>query len=107
LRREDVGDVAVLVVEGEVDLVTAPTLETQLDSMPPGTSLVVDLCELTFMDSSGLHVLLDATNRLKGRVHIACVPSGSVGRLFELVLGTDEALKVFETRTQAVAAFSS
>jgi anti-anti-sigma factor len=105
LRRQDVGDIAVLVVEGEVDLVTSPAVEKELDSIAPGTSVVIDLCKTTFMGSSGLHVLLDATARLDERVHIACVPSGPIRRLFDVVLGVSEALKVFETRTQALAAF--
>ena len=105
LRREDEGDVVVVVVEGEVDLVTAPALQKELDSIAPGTSVVIDLCETPFMDSSGLRVLLAARQALDERVHIACVPGGPVQRLFEVALGTAGALKLFATRSGALAAF--
>jgi anti-anti-sigma factor len=107
LRREDEGDVAVLVVEGEVDLVTAPALQKEFDSIAPGTSVVIDLCETPFMDSSGLCVLLAATRALDERVHIACVPGGPVRRLFEVALGKPGALKLFATRREALAAFKA
>ena len=60
LRREDVGDVAVVVVEGEVDMVTAPALQEELESIAPGTSVVIDICDTPFRDSTGLWVLFAA-----------------------------------------------
>lgn len=105
LRREDVGDVAVVVVEGEVDMVTAPALREELESIAPGTSVVIDLCDTPFMDSTGLRVLFAAGQAPDGRVHIACGPSGPVARLFEVVQGTRSLPKVFATRGEALAAF--
>lgn len=105
VRREDAEDVAVVVVEGEVDIVTAPAIQKELDSVGPGTSVVVDLCDTPFMDSTGLQVLLDARRALDGRVHIACVPGGSIARLFEVAQGPSQLLKVFATRGEALAAF--
>ena len=105
LRREDVGDVAVVMVEGEVDMVTASALQEELESIAPGTSVVIDLCDTPFMDSTGLHVLFAARQALDGRVHIACGPSGPVARLFEVVGGTRSLPKVFATRGEALAAF--
>ena len=104
LRREDEGPVSVYVVEGEVDMLTSPEVESELDSIAPGTSVVIDLCETSFMDSSGLRVLLAVTDDLDGRVHVACSPDGPVRRLFEVVPGTSTALKLFETRGEALAA---
>lgn len=105
LRREDVGDVAVVVVEGEVDMVTAPALQEELESIAPGTSVVIDLCDTPFMDSTGLRVLFAAGQAPDGRVHIACGPSGPVARLFEVVQGTHTLPEVFATRGEALAAF--
>jgi anti-sigma B factor antagonist len=53
---------AVLTVSGEVDLATAPALHTALLAMMERGSakLVVDMAEVTFMDSSGLSALLAA-----------------------------------------------
>src|SRR5215210_6504537 len=104
VRREDTGVVAVLVVEGEVDLVTAPALQLELESIAPGCDVVVDLCETPFLDSNGLSVLLAATRARDGRVHIACVPGGPVRRLLEVAQGASEILKPYESRRDALAA---
>jgi anti-anti-sigma factor len=105
LRREDVGDVAVVVVEGDVDIVSASALQQELDAIAPATSVVIDLCDTRFMDSTGLRVLFAARQDLAGRVHVACVPGGPVARLFEVVQGTSDVLRVFATRGEALAAF--
>jgi anti-sigma B factor antagonist len=51
--------VRVLHVEGEVDLLTAPTLEEginqQLTHSPP--DLIIDLTEVSFLACAGIHVL--------------------------------------------------
>ena len=108
LRWEGVDEAAVLVVEGEVDLVTLPTVRKELDSIAQTTSVVIDLCETSFMDSSGLRLMLAATRELDGHLHIACVPGSAVRRLIDVVLGTPtEALKLFPSRDEALAAFST
>jgi anti-sigma B factor antagonist len=46
---------------GELDIATAPILEREFDAVHPDLTaevLVVDLTRLTFMDSSGIHLLL-------------------------------------------------
>jgi anti-sigma B factor antagonist len=106
LRWDGVDDVVVLVIRGEVDALTAPAVQTALASITRGTSVVIDLTETSFMDSSGLRVLLDAMRNLDRRVHIACVPSGAVRRLIDVVLGAPtEALKLFASRGEALAGF--
>jgi anti-anti-sigma factor len=108
LRWEGIQEVAVLVIEGEVDLVTVPAVRTELDSIKQTTGVVIDLCETSFMDSSGLRLMLEATRQLDGQVHIACVPGSAVRRLFDVVLGTPTgALKLFADRDEALAAFST
>ncbi len=57
------GSVAVLALRGELDLATAPELEQVVRSLLADRSVerfVVDMTGLTFMDSSGLAVLLQA-----------------------------------------------
>ncbi|HEY3737842.1 MAG TPA: STAS domain-containing protein [Jatrophihabitans sp.] len=53
----------VLGLHGELDIATAASAGLALDTVPPPTKLVVDVSELSFMDSSGLAVLLGARNR--------------------------------------------
>jgi stage II sporulation protein AA (anti-sigma F factor antagonist) len=102
LRREDEGGVAVVVVEGEVDFASSVALRETLAALEG--RVVVDLCEATFMDSSGLQVLLTASADPKRCLHLACPPTGPVQRLFA-VAGVGEWLKVHESRSAALAAF--
>jgi anti-anti-sigma factor len=55
---------AVVVIRGELDLATAPDLETALSELQEGgQDVVVDLRELAFMDSTGLRALVAAHAR--------------------------------------------
>ena len=75
------GDVVVVVVEGEHDIYTAPTLRERLDeAIGRGGGVVVDLTGATFVDSSVLGALLDARRRAleAGQGFVVCV--GDVGR---------------------------
>lgn len=62
---EDRGEWAVLCVSGELDLVTSPTVRQRVhDAVADGRrSLVLDLSEVLFCDSSGVGVLI-ASRRL-------------------------------------------
>ena len=57
--------VVVLGVAGEIDLATAPRLESGIDLAfgPPVLRVVLDLSRVTFLASRGLAVLLDAHRR--------------------------------------------
>jgi anti-anti-sigma factor len=60
VRRHEVDGVAVVRCDGELDGESAARLSSELelalDAIPP--VVVVDLCGLTFIDSSGVHVVL-------------------------------------------------
>jgi anti-sigma B factor antagonist len=67
---------------------TAPKLSSQLDKILRGQDkdVVVDLSATTFLDSAGLHVLLNAARRLtrRGRrLSVVCGP-GPVRHVIEL-----------------------
>ena len=57
-------------VWGEVDLSTAPHLERVLDeaSRASDSEVLVEFSRDSFIDSTGLHVLIQAAQRLKGPV---------------------------------------
>ncbi|MEA2291120.1 MAG: hypothetical protein QOF17_140 [Solirubrobacteraceae bacterium] len=81
------GDAVVLALAGELDIVTAAELERAVPPLRPGDTLVVDLRELDFMDSSGLHELmrLDVASRADGW-SLAIVRGGAgVQRILDLV----------------------
>ena len=63
------GAPCVVVVRGEVDLATAPNLEAGLRRALDGSpsSIVLDLAALTFIDSSGLRVLVAFSNEAHDR----------------------------------------
>jgi anti-sigma B factor antagonist len=62
LEVEKIGDRAVLLIAGDVDLATTPMVLNKLESLfrDPIASLTLDLGAVTFLDSSGIHGLLQA-----------------------------------------------
>ncbi|GAA4966967.1 anti-anti-sigma factor [Nonomuraea thailandensis] len=67
----------VISVAGELDATNADHLESSIGRMRhPGRPLVLDLGGLTFMDSTGLHVLLRVHREVRqdgGSFHLAAV----------------------------------
>jgi anti-sigma B factor antagonist len=76
-------------VAGDVDMATASELRTAIDEVErsDATAIVIDLGGVTFIDSSGLHVLLMAARRCERRqVPLTAVHLPQhVRRLFALV----------------------
>ena len=72
-------------LSGEVDAHTAPTLASAMVSLPSGL-VTVDMQGVSFMDSSGLRVLMEATTRARegGGDLIVARPSPAVARLVEI-----------------------
>lgn len=96
---------AVLSVQGEIDLGTAPKLrEALLPVLEHHTGpVVVDLSDVGFMDSTGVHVLIETLERLKlenRQLAIACSEGGQVHRLLALV-GLLDTLRVYHPRESA------
>jgi anti-sigma B factor antagonist len=95
------GDGRVVVeVRGELDLATAPELETVLlERLDAGADVVLDLRELQFMDSSGLRVLVTAHVRASDggpRFAIVRPPAGSeVERILDIA-GVEPQLNVVD-----------
>jgi anti-sigma B factor antagonist len=93
LRNGDpVGTVAIT-LSGELDLASAEQLDAAIrDAEVTDIGwIVVDLSDVSFIDSTGLSVLLNAKKRSDGR--FSCIPSNrdAVTRLLELT-GTVEML---------------
>jgi anti-anti-sigma factor len=98
---------AVLVMDGELDLATAPQLtSTAMAVLDSGADdVIVDARQLTFCDSSGLTAFVRIANRLEpsaGRLAIVG-PQAIVRRVLE-ISGLVETLIVVDTLADAVTA---
>src|SRR3954470_4642129 len=86
-----------LVAEGEIDLTTAPALAEAIEGAErAGTPcLTVDMGGVTFIDVSGLRVLLSAARRAQAAGHRLAVarPNHMVRRLLELT-AIDQSLDI-------------
>jgi anti-sigma B factor antagonist len=96
---------SVVALEGELDLERAPALKWALvDSIDAGfNQLVVDLTQVSFMDSTALSVLVGVNKSLDvgARMAIVCV-NANVLKIFELS-GMDRAFAIFGDLEQALA----
>jgi len=106
------GEWAVLAVSGEVDLATAPALRGCLHELADGGArhVVVDLRQVSFLDSIGLGVLVGAYRRLRdaepaGSLRLVCT-NERVTKLFALT-GLLGLFPVHATVEQARAAGDS
>ena len=80
-------------VVGELDVATTPQLDRTLREAELQARLVVlDLRELAFMDSSGVHAIVDASSRARsvGRRLVLVRGAPNVDRMFALTGSSDE-----------------
>ncbi|HJR86701.1 MAG TPA: STAS domain-containing protein [Acidimicrobiia bacterium] len=83
---------AVVTLRGEVDLDTAPLLESHVEVLTRKSEHLLFDCEkLRFIDSSGIHVLTRAHRAVNGSLGLVGLRA-PVKRLFEIVGLTDEFL---------------
>lgn len=90
--RDPVGTVAIA-LSGELDLASADGLEAALREAEETDIgwIVVDLSDVSFVDSTGLNVLLQAKMRSDGRLSYVPSQHDAVTRLLELT-GTTQML---------------
>lgn len=88
VEREDSDDAVLLTVYGEVDIQSSAQLESMLEAAQAigPAQVVIDLDGLSFMDSTGLQLLVRAARRAAAngrRLELRRVPAKAM-RLFEL-----------------------
>ena len=110
VRSEAIDGLQAVSVTGELDQGTAPQLRVVLADalgLPP-SSVLVDLSDCNFIDSTGLSLLVEAKRRLaeEDRRFAVCCPDPDVRRLLELT-GIDRAVGLFDTRDEAVQALAA
>ena len=84
VQRDD--GVATTVVSGELDLATAPSLSAAVAAHGDARLLVLDLTAVTFLDSTGVRVLIEADRACAGSGSrlVVLVGDGPVRRVLEL-----------------------
>lgn len=112
VRKEQFADgIEAIAVRGELDMHTAPRFEQVLDEAVAGedVSVVVDLCECEFIDSTGIALIVRAWQRLeqegRGRL-VLCSHNHQVRRLLEIT-GVESSISMHERRDDALAELRS
>jgi anti-sigma B factor antagonist len=97
-------------VNGELDHATAPDLRDPLnEAIENGArSILIDLTDCTFIDSTGLSVIVHSRSRVveehNGRLELCC-PDPQIKRLLEIT-GIEEAFGIFATVDDALASLA-
>ena len=99
------GRTHVIEIEGQVDLHAAPSLDARIASVidQGRTRVIVDLARVSYIDSTGLSVLVDALKRLRrgGGALSLVVADYDVERLFQAT-GLDGTFALYRTRDEAL-----
>ena len=106
VRTTESGTRSILAVEGEVDAHTAPQLKSAITaSLDRGTTeLIVDLDQVTFMDSTGLGVLVGGLKGLRevgGALRIVCTRR-PILRILEIT-GLDKVIPLYSALAEATS----
>ena len=76
-----------ILLRGELDMATVKQLEQAIaEFVRPGRTVVIDMAQLRFIDSSGIGLLVSAYQQTGERV-VICNPSHQVRRVLELMDG--------------------
>jgi anti-sigma B factor antagonist len=101
------GGIPVVVVAGDVDLYSAPRLRDQLAALDDDGvgHVVLDLADVTLLDSMALGVLLGAKRRLgaRGGAFEIVVSKPDIRRIFEITM-LDRVLPLHASRGDALQA---
>lgn len=101
------GDLLILCVSGDLDVLTAPTLETHLDVALAGspTTVIVDLTGVGFLSSAGISVLVETTRLVKqAGIALRVVADGSATSRPLKMMRVDEVIHLFPTVADAASA---
>jgi anti-sigma B factor antagonist len=104
VTAEQLEDARLLRAAGEIDASTVPALRRELDSAREEVvTVLLDLSGVTFIDSTGLKLLLDASHSsvTSDWAFFAVRPSAAVERLIE-VSGTADLITLVDPRAERV-----
>jgi anti-anti-sigma factor len=108
VRFEREGGIVIAVLTGEVDMSNATSVRRLISESvtPDDDAVVVDLSDLSFMDSAGLHSVVELNTVLEeGRQQLLlCVPLGSPMQRAIEIIGLPGAVSVHSSRDEAIEA---
>lgn len=98
---------SIVAVSGELDLSTISRMEGPLlEQLRQRPAVLVDLTRLSFIDSSGIGILIQAFRESNGiPMHLLIGPGSQVERVFR-VAGVVDALPVYLDREEALASLN-
>jgi anti-anti-sigma factor len=104
----DANEIKVVVLEGELDTLTAPEAKDQLNQLRGQgvKKILLDLEKLDFITSAGLRILLATAQELKevgGELRV-CNLNETVQEVFD-ISGFNTLLMVFDNEAKAMAGF--
>lgn len=109
VESEELEDgIRMFTVRGELDMNTAPEFERELDAALSASdaSIVLDLCECEFIDSTGIALIVRAWQRLEGGEGqgrlVLCSHNHQVRRLLKIT-GVESSISMHEQRDAALA----
>ncbi len=104
IAKSNEGQWAVVAASGEVDVATSPQLLACVEEAKDRSDrLLIDLSGVTFMDSTGLGVVVQAKRAFDGADALrVVVTEPNVRKVFE-VTGLDGVLALFTSREDALA----
>jgi anti-anti-sigma factor len=106
VERIERGRVLRVRLAGEVDLSNAPSLEAKIIGLMPNEAvgMVLDLRRVSYLDSSGIRMLLTLVGRFswRGQRLVIVAPPGSRVRKVLLLAGADNALVLDAAEEEAI-----
>lgn len=101
------GGIRAVTVRGELDMNTAPELERALDDAlaDEGASIMLDLSECEFIDSTGIALIVRAWQKLegdggRGKLVLCCI-NHQVRRLLKIT-GVESSISMHQGRDAAI-----
>jgi anti-sigma B factor antagonist len=104
ITRDTLPEAQVARVSGELDILSSPALREELTELSQGDrSVILDLEGLSFMDSTGLSVIIAALKRLRerGLELVLARPQPSVRRTME-ICGLDRVVTICPSEQDAL-----